>query len=477
MNTQNPLTAENPIDLHPSSQTVSYSVNVLNQMVNTGQLTPEGAAFLKIGPDPWHDNKITDFRGIPDSYGGTSVVYSIPQELDIAVPASFAAGINYNVRITSNPIASQMGMTPYTFVSNTGVYDPTRLTSTMWPIQVDFAPSGTDFAEFGDSNSTGLAIPSNFLQGPYKVAALGIEVVNTTSDLNRQGLVSAAKMNQNGYVGFTSALYADVAGVNWDAVTLFPVRSCPKNLAELVQLPSPCQDKAAEGCYSVVELLGMATHPPTAVPQWPVWTDNDFDSGIATSHPNWYGPSLANLAIGPLMKYAPAKNPGHVPQNSTVIMFTGLSNTSTLTLRVRWVLERYPNDTEPDIVNLATPTAPFDPVALEIYSKLMRKLPAMVKFSMNPEGEWWKSMLAGIADIASSGLMMMPHPLAKGAGAALGAARALLAPNIPVQLQARATKTTKVPAKRKPQNNPEIVFAVPKKKKKKAKKKAANATS
>lgn len=479
MSIVNPLTSgDQMVDLKPSKQKVEYSKAVIDAMVLSGQLTPEGAAFLEIAPDPWHDKGISGFKGVCDNYSGQSVVYSIPQEQAISKPPSFSSG-PWNVRITTNPIATSIGMSPYTFVSNVG-----RQTSSasfaMWPVQVDYSNGTDDFTEFVNVNTTGLSLPSNFLKGPYKVAALGLEVINTTADIYRQGLVSAARMNQNGYYNFTSTLYAD--DNNWNPLSLFPVRSCPKNLAELVQLPNPWQEKAAEGCYSVVELLAIGSTPPTAIPQFPVWTDDDFDAGIATSHPNWWAPTLTNIAVTEgFLRYAPPKNSGHVPQNSTVIMFTGLSEQTTLTLRARWILERYPNDSEPDIINLATPTAPYDPMALEIYSKLMRKTPAAVKFSMNPAGEWWKSMLAGIADIASSGLMMMPHPLAKGAGALIGAARQAVAPDIPVQLAARAVSKPAIPAKRPvPKSTPGIKFisnaeiqAQKKKNRKKKKKKTA----
>jgi hypothetical protein len=106
-----------------------------------------------------------------------------------------------------------------------------------------------------------------------------------------------------------------------------------------------------------------------------------------------------------------------------------LSQETTLTLRVRWIIERFPNDNESSIVVLSTPTAHYDPVALEIYSRLMMKTPPAVMFKENPQGEWWKTMLAGIADIAQDGLLAIPHPLAQGAGQAIKLGRAILSPH------------------------------------------------
>ena len=77
-------------------------------------------------------------------------------------------------------------------------------------------------------------------------------------------------------------------------------------------------------------------------------------------------------------------------------------------------------------------------------------------------------MIAGIADIASSGLLMMPHPLAKGAGAAIAAGRNMILPDEKVRLKAARTKTGGTPAQR--QANQQQKQQQKKKNKKKKKK-------
>jgi hypothetical protein len=496
MNTFNP----SPIELNteisvPTAAKVEKSKKIMSAMIASGQLTPEGEAWLKVNSDPWHDTKITGFRGVPDNYQGQSVTMSINQELSISKIPSLGAG-NWAVRISTNPVASQVQTDSYVKQGNVvdkGSVEPMDQVY-QWPVQVDYALGDQPFTPWVDLNTTGLEIPSGFLKGPYRVCGMGIEVINTTAPLQKQGLATCAVMNQSSTKNFTLKVYgattAPPTGFPDTSASFFPVKSPPTTLADMLLLPGTTQWEAAEGAYSVVQLLELDNTPPGAVPEYPLYIDEDFDAINVIPDGTGLVPTttcrVPHLQTGFFAggnglvpkPYMP-RIPGHVPMNTTIQMYSGLSDQTTLTLRVRWILERFPNDNEPEIVVLTSPTAPWDPVAIEIQSRLMAKLVPAVMFKENPKGEWWKTMLAGIADIAGSGLMMLPHPLAKGAGAALMAGRAYLAPDIPVKYKATKTKNRVVPAKR-PQNAPGIKYISSeelKKKKKKAKKKRVAAAA
>ncbi len=110
---------------------------------------------------------------------------------------------------------------------------------------------------------------------------------------------------------------------------------------------------------------------------------------------------------------------GENPSDSVVWFYTGLSEQTTLTIRARWMIERFPNDQEPEIIVLATPSPPLDPIALEIYSRISQMMPAAVMFKENDNTEWWKRVLGGIAEVAGPLLLAGPHPAMKAAGAAI----------------------------------------------------------
>lgn len=461
----------NPVEMNsheiavPSQAKVERSQRVINAMIASGQLSIEGEAWLKVASDPWHDTKIKNFVGIPNKQSGQVVTMSVVQEVTIKKPVALAAG-NWSVRVTTNPIASAVDTVVYQYKGNVGVKLPeVQNALTMYPVQIDYSPDNVDFLGTGNSLSHGLEIPEQFLKGPYQVAGMGLEVINTTASLQKQGLATCAVMNQQTQQTFGMNLfYSSTAGTAPVNCTTYAVKTPPANLAEMLLLPGTTQWEAQEGAYSVVQLQGLDENPPTGVPEVPLFIGSDFDAhtqvGIFTK--SGAGVNMTTFNEGAYTsRYCIEKTPGHVPMNSTIHIYSGLSDQTTLTLRARWILVRRPNDNEPEILVLTHPDAEWDPAAIQIWSHLMNQLPPAVMFKENPKGEWWKSMLAGIADIAGSGLMMMPHPLAKGAGAAIMAGRAFLAPDIPVQVKAARTKNAVVPAKRKPQNPKGVKFISP----------------
>lgn len=381
-------------------------------------MSPEGKAWLTFALDPFHDKEIKGVEGIPDAFGGKSVVCSVVQELQIKKPDSITG--NWSVRIATYPVATTTILNQaYAYsnlinVTSDGPY-------VIAPVQITYASDGADFSEFG-LNADVLSIPTAFTKGPFKVGAMGLEVVNTTADLQRQGLVTCARMNQNSLDPKTyQIMKPNLSSYGW--FSMFPIRTVPKNLDEMTLLTGNTAWKAAEGAYSVVALKNQLTTAPSMQPTFPLLLSDD----ISTGSPTVISGACQDLTHAPVPGLGVTGNPaltyinnvpGSMPSDSTIMMFTGLSEQTTLTVRARWMIERYPNDSESEIVVLATPTPAFDPIALEIYSQVMQQVPAAVMFSENPEGEWWKQVLGTMADVVGTGLTMIPHPAAKAAGAA-----------------------------------------------------------
>lgn len=381
-------------------------------------MSPEGKAWLTFALDPFHDKDIKGVQGIPDSFGGKSVVCSVVQEFQIKKPDSISG--NWSCRIATYPVSTT------TVLNRSKIYSNLVSVSTegpylIAPVQINYASDGSDFDEFG-LNADVLSIPTAFTKGPFKVGAFGLEVVNTTSDLHRQGLVTCARMNQTSLLPYTAQIMkTTLSSYTWGS--LFPIRTVPKNLEEMTLLTGNTAWKAAEGAYSVVALKNQLTTAPMMTPSYPVLCSTDFQSGSQVVIDG----ACQDITFAPIPGMGVTGNPslaafsivpGTLPLDSTIMMFTGLSPETTLTVRARWMIERYPNDTEAEIVVLANPTPAYDPVALEIYSQVMQQVPAAVMFSENPEGEWWKQVLGSLADVVGTGLLAVPHPAAKAAGAA-----------------------------------------------------------
>lgn len=405
---------------------------ILQKLVEQRTITPEGKAWLTLAVDPWHDNPVTDFQGLPDQGVGKSVTFQVTQEYSIAknnAPATLPAG-NWSVRIGNLPILQDQKVSPGFFygdvVSQDNVITPTtdRLLKS---VMVNYAPDGADMADTALNlplNAQGCSLPPGFTKGIVKLCGMGIEVVNTTAELQKQGLMTCCRMPQPDPEQVTSYVALTSPANSWATKSLTPMRTLPKNLAEMAKYPGFAQDEAKNGYYAPVLMkLNKAKHYPVALSV--LLLDDDPQAGT-------FSPA------SPIACYTSQSAPLVVPGNSTsfnvnaqlplltdvdsnVVFFTGLSDSTTLTLRVRYLLERFPSDAEEQILAIATPSAPYDPQVLELYSKAVQMLPAGVPFTENPSGEWWKSMLTEIGKVASPLLKMLPHPIAQGAARAVDA--------------------------------------------------------
>lgn len=420
-----------------SSRFVRDRINKhINALVDQGILTEPGKQWLTIALDPWHDTEVTGLRGLPDEGIGKSVVFQLIQEYSISkntAPAVLPAG-NWKIRVVNYPFigvsSDPEGHTMSPGLSYGDIITQDNTTTLLVPVQVNYAADGVDFTDTavsGLSNAQGCNLPSTLTKGTFKVIAMGIEIVNTTAVLNKQGLMTCVRMNQPDSEGFTPYVSLSTPANAWTLKTMFPLRTPPKNLAEMAYYPGFTQDEAKDGYYAPVILkLNRDTHYPTGCGLLLMDDDStasyQFSNPVACHSSKIVGRTVAGNTS---TFYTNGSNVLYVPQNSNVVMMTGLSDETTLTLRVRWVVERFPSDAESDILPIATPTAPYDPFALEIYSRVVQKMPAGVPFTENPMGEWWNKMLDVIEEYIAPAVAAIPHPIAQAVSPILGKAKTL----------------------------------------------------
>lgn len=407
---------------------------ILQKLVEQKTISPAGLSWLTLAVDPWHDNSVQDFKGLPDQGIGKSVTFQVVQEYSISKnnsPGVLPAG-NWSCRIGNFPFLQDQLVSPGSYYGQI-MSQTNTVTQLLKAVQVSYAPDGTDFADTVQNglpaNAQGTALPAEYTKGIVKLCGMGIEVINTTSQLHKQGLMSCARMVQPELSTFTGYIsYSSPANQN-SIQNMTPVRTLPKNLAELALYPGFMQDEAQYGYYAPV-LLKFGQEKNYPIPSSVLLLDDDPSAGkfditapIAcyTSHVQ-----ATNIPGNTTTFYISNDHPLFVGTDSNVVMFTGLSDETTLTLRVRYIMERFPSDAEGQILVISTPSATYDPAVLEIYSKAVQALPAGARFTDNPSGEWWKSMLTEIGKVASPLLKMLPHPLAQGLARAVDAGTLLL---------------------------------------------------
>jgi len=222
--------------------------------------------------------------------------------------------------------------------------------------------------------------------------AAGYEVVNTTAEIYKQG---------------SCTVYKSPSGYNEGALT-------PKNatstsgsiLTQLVSMPPLLQTDAAlypnsrtwdakEGAYMVMSLNDPAEFILPAIGNM---------AGLQLGRGEPAG-GLFGYAYLPPVWNATGAHP-YVPNNNSLpfdisgAIFTGLNPLSTFQVTARYIIERVPTVLTPDLLVLTRVPCAYDPVILEIYSRVIAEMPVGVMVKENPLGEWFQDILQVVGNVA-----------------------------------------------------------------------------
>jgi hypothetical protein len=247
---------------------------------------------------------------------------------------------------------------------------------------------------------------------------MGFEVHNTTSQLNVQGAVCAYRMMANDLIPST---YTATIGTDGAWFSGINIRHPPLNTAEALLLSGTRQWEAKDGIYSVTAFINEenpALPIPMTTPVINVPGNDDLDgvfnlSAVFTPYP------APPFTVGGLTSVYPMIAFRVHPIHQSGAIFTGLSDTTTLTLNWNVYYESFPSQVQLQILPLATPSCEFDPDALDFYSRIMVDLPVGVQVRENGLGDWFLDAASKAASFIGPAIAALPHPIAKGAGAAL----------------------------------------------------------
>jgi len=122
----------------------------------------------------------------------------------------------------------------------------------------------------------------------------------------------------------------------------------------------------------------------------------------------------------------------HNGWNMCGAFMTGLAQGSSILVKHRVYLEIFPstksNSSSYSLIRLTNPTVPYSPVILEVLAQVLRDMPAGCRYTDNPLGEWFQSILDKIATYAPVvGAALTPlSPLAPIIGSAVGKGAAMI---------------------------------------------------
>jgi hypothetical protein len=421
-----PVTTNTVVSTPPPPALMEHPT--LESLVKHDVISKDGANWLTIVSDPFHDKEIT-LAGFPDINMAASVVQCVKQSQAIAVPSTITTGTwDCNVvlwpKVDYNDHDGQWNATDYTnwtaaTVTTVAPYAVGGLTALA-------GVSGTQL--YGNSSSaavtdlSGLSLPGSYLQGSSRIIGMGFEVVNTTSLLNVQGQVTCWRQpsptQDNKSVGnFHASTYVT-------PVSQYLQTQPPSTLAQAMLLAGSKSWRAKDGCYVISTMndtVNRVTQPQPMV--YLSLTGDVTDSEIASDIAIGEGISSATgLVLGQSLV---------APFHMAGAYFTGLSLQTTLQLNVNYYIERFPTPSEGDLVVLASPSSAYDPIALETYCRALSCMPTGVPQGLNPLGEWFADVLRNVSAVATPVLQAL-SPIVPGAGAGAMVSRgvnALLGPS------------------------------------------------
>lgn len=480
-----------------SQSDVARSERVLAKVGAALGITAPGREWLVAAVDPFHDTPL-NVCGYPDTNEAASVCQVVRLSQTISAPSTIPNGENWDCHIHSFPwLVPQPGLigvfTPSPAMSpNYGPFKVTNInlntTAAYGSIGVHSVVSGANTWD-SSADSTAISFPFNpaltpYLQGEFRVIAKGYEVINTTSDLNIQGLVTVYRQP---FADFDTAKAVSVftpqegGGPTTSAVG-YPdcvfTDQPPQTSGSALLLDSSKQWKAKEGVY-IADTLNSEEVPAgvnmSAIMMRPATTDSNY-TAAASGNSAW----IVGLGATQIMSIPPTTPTntlyaflvgGELPTkfNQSGAYFTGLSYTSTLQLNSIWYIERFPTQQDSDLVVLAKHSCRSDTVARSLYSEIIREMPVGVPQRMNGLGEWFADAVSSAADFVAPVLGAIPTPMTQGLSgivkAAGGVAKSLGSKREAMAPYSATGSNTAVPVK----NREVVVVKQVQKKKAKAK--------
>lgn len=418
---------------------------ILESLTLRQQLSPEGRDFLLASLDPMHDNPIKDLVGWPDVETAPSVVRCIKQSMTITNPTASGPWDLHLVQwpwMSRQKFCSPVRANNNLVLNNIGAPGSDSVWSTGGLCGYISEPGGGSVSFAREPNAY-LTLADQYSSGPSRIIGMGVEVNNTTADVYKQGQVFTWRMPQpqiepNCFT-FRGNIYGGAlpgySEINFDGQMIM----CPpKNSNEAMLIPGTRQWRAEEGCYLVAAHVGQE-NPPLYVDyvQPVVRLSQIADTTIGETSPGSdlpslsYNTSLVAMPVPLVSSTSVYTFPAFrmYPIHLFGALFAGLSAQTSLTVSWNVYLETFPTVADPNILVLATPSAEYDPIALQLYSHALTTLPVGVPSDWNGFGDWFADVVSKVTDVVTPiGAMLGQPEIAAISGLANRAANAYLAP-------------------------------------------------
>lgn len=429
--------------------------------------TMAGEQYILQTLDPFSDVNRRPV-GLPDTISAPSVVERIKMTTTVNAPSA-AEGGNWDCHVTLTPFISALENVLAQGTHNIGFYtggvnasglllrdvaiaapNPNQPNSSTPALSQ--APSGvviltapTGSGTWGDGAT--MTYPNTqvldpiytppgqlALSCPHRTIGAAFEITNDTATLSNQGhclvysqnsclsneMFAETVDNEGGSPGS-----ADSTGASYITMT-----SPPNSITQARDIPNSIEWRAEHGAYVQARFTGAANPPENLRSQRALFrttaasvvaTNGSYSTEVPCVFDAGGDPisgkvdvsgvgSGPNIPLVPVPYIALTSPKSFAPIENSGAYLTGLSTVTTLTVSAVFYIEYFPPCDHGSIA-IASPSTTYDPLAIQSYCKALPNLPVGCPQTANPAGEWFKSVLGVVGDVAgpvSSALSMIP---------------------------------------------------------------------
>lgn len=394
---------------------------VLNRLVAAGAITPSGRDFLIMAIDPFHDVRLANLQGYPDTQVGESVVQNVPRQLTITRPSGFTQD-TWSFLVVAYPWIGMgvegAGLTLIGAIKMDNVLMPDgSSTQPVFPFSVYAVDGGTTpVGPFANaSHVSGLGLNSDIGYGPGRVIGTAFELWDETAQLYKQGGITVWRQNTsvNNHNSYTQAtgggdpFVRSAIGVGTYNLMMRP----PETVAEANFLSNTLSWPAWKGCYSVSVLNEEQNKAKMPHMTQPLFVRSDTQSGPNSVQQGVAGTSVLVGHFGistfhgtgePMVgQLAPSQSFSFQPYHMHGAFVTGLHPSASFKMVTRCIYEQFPSLANEALTHLTKPSANHDPLALQIYDQALCGMPVSVFVDENSFGEWFEDIARKAAKMAS----------------------------------------------------------------------------
>lgn len=373
---------------------------MLRKMVESKEVSPEALQALVNLVDPFPDDSFVTC-GWPDSRSQPTV----RNKVEFEIPVSYAGAGSWDLHACILPFFGAALQPSGNFVwdiaagGNSVVAGPTAGANPLSFLNLVTVASGSSMPVTATqliSNPAMNAFMTSIAGRIWRPCAMGLELINTSTDLYRGGMAYAYRVPSD----LTSGTMQVSTAGNYIGGTSI-IANPPKVPADIIGYANTYSGDARAGVGVVCTPCDFANPPVRPLPSMNFIVDPTVPS---------YGAYVGNGYPCPA-----------VPWDISGAFVTGLAQQATFTLRFRMAYEIFPLVTDQLFFTLAQPSVAWSPVLEEAVLAVLKSMPAGFDYRDNPLGEWFAKVLNGIAEHLPKlqPVLASIHPVA---GMAAGAA-------------------------------------------------------